>query len=77
MKYPTPLIFKDLFENSESFSDETNHWLEQISLQAKFGKLALAFLIEQLRTGDSEILQRLPIPKTILTEDGYKGCGQK
>lgn len=72
MKYPTPSIFKDVFENSNDFNDETNRWLEQISLQAEFGRLALAFLLEKLREGDLQILQQFPIPQIIRTEDGYK-----
>lgn len=72
MKYPTPSIFEDIFENSESFNDETNRWLEQISLQAEFGRLALAFLLEQLRESDFQSLQKFTIPKTLRTEDGYE-----
>ncbi len=72
MEYPTPSTFKDIFEDSDDFNDETNRWLEQISLQAEFGRLTLAFLLERLREGDLQILQKFPIPKIIRTEDGYE-----
>lgn len=52
MEYSTPLIFRDIFENSDRFNGETNRWLEQISLQVEFGRVTLAFLLEQLRKGD-------------------------
>lgn len=72
MKYPTPLLFRGIFENSESFNDETNRCLEQISLQAEFGRLALIFVLECLRDNDCQLLQTFSIPKTIRTEDGYE-----
>ena len=72
MKYPTPSIFEDIFEDSNHFDEETNRLLSQITLQAEFGRLTLAFLLEQLREDNLQILQSFPIPKTIHTEDGYK-----
>ena len=72
MKYPTPSMFEDIFENSDGFNDETNRWLSQIALQAEFGRLALIFALRRLREDELEILQNFPIPKTIYTEDGYE-----
>lgn len=72
MKYPTPSLFREIFENSESFDEETNRCLEQISLQAEFGRLVLMFMLKSLKKGKFLVLQNFPIPKTIRTEDGYE-----
>ncbi len=72
MEYPTPPIFKNIFEDSKGFNDETNRWLSQIALQAEFGRLVLVFVLERLREDNLQILQKFPIPKTIRTEDGYE-----
>lgn len=72
MKYPTPLIFKDIFEATDDFDEQTNRSLLQVALQAEFGKIILAFILERLQAGDRQILQILPLPETICTEDGFE-----
>lgn len=72
MEYPTPAVFQDIFENTDNFNEETNRWLQQVALQAEFGKLILDFLLKCLQTGDRQILQLLPLPEIICTEDGFK-----
>lgn len=72
MKYPTPSIFKNIFEDSDDFNEETNRWLEQIALQSEFGRLVLKFVLEGLKKGEFIVPQNFPIPKAIHTEDGYK-----
>lgn len=72
MQYPTPALFKDIFETTNDFDEQTNRWLLQVALQAEFGKIVLAFILERLQAGDRQILQLLPLPATILTEDGFE-----
>lgn len=72
MQYPSPALFKDIFETTDNFNNQTNRWLLQVALQAEFGKIVLAFILERLQAGDRQNLQLLPLPKTILTEDGFE-----
>lgn len=72
MRYPTPLIFKDIFEGTDNFNDQINRSLLQIALQAEFGKTLLTFILDCLQAGDRQILQILPLPETICTEDGFE-----
>lgn len=72
MQYPTPAVFQDIFETTDNFNDETNRWLQQVALQADFGKIILGFLLECMRAGDRQVLQLLPLPETICMEDGFE-----